>query len=97
MWSAIRFHPGLPVKNADGTYSSTKDIGAFGDINNPVYTVDTQDQDNVRNRVLGSVTGEFELLKGLKVKANLAMDATFSDNFVRVKINDQFRANQSTS
>ena len=95
LWSAIRFHPGLPVRNADGTYSTTKDKGAFGDINNPVYTVDTQDQENVRNRVLGSVTGEYELLKGLKVRANLALDATFSDSHsFGVKITDQFRSNQ---
>jgi TonB-dependent starch-binding outer membrane protein SusC len=95
LWSAIRFHPGLPVRNADGTYGSTKGIGAFGDINNPIYTVDTQDRDNIRNRFLGSVTGELEILTGLKAKANLAMDATFSNwrNF-QVKIDDQFRANQ---
>ncbi|MBB6002915.1 TonB-dependent receptor [Arcicella rosea] len=95
LWTAIRFHPGLPVKNADGTYSSTKDKGAFGDINNPIYTIDMQDKDNARNRILGSVTGEFEILSGLKIRANLAMDATFTDsrNF-EVKIEDQFRATQ---
>lgn len=92
LWSAIRFHPGLPVKNADGTYSSTKGIGAFGDINNPVYTVDMQDQENTRNRFLSSVTGEYEILKGLKIRANLAMDAAFRNyrNF-QVNVTDQFR------
>ena len=95
LWSAIRFHPGLPIRNADGTYSTTKDKGAFGDINNPVYSVDTQDQENIRNRVLGSVTGEYELLKGLKIRANLALDATFSDSHsFGVKVTDQFRSNQ---
>ena len=95
LWSAIRFHPGLPVMNADGTYSTTKDKGAFGDINNPVYTVDMQDQQNTRNRVLGNVTGEFEILKGLKARANLAVDATFGDSrSFGVKITDQFRSNQ---
>lgn len=95
VWSAIRFHPGLPVKNADGTYSTTKDKGAFGDINNPIYTVDVQDQQNTRNRILGNVTGEFELVKGLKARANVALDATFSDSrSFAVKITDQFRSNQ---
>jgi len=94
LWSAIRFHPGLPVKNADGTYSSTQGIGAFGDINNPVFTVDNQDTDNVRNRFLGSVTGELEIIEGLKLRANVAMDATFSESHTfDVKINDQFRTN----
>ena len=95
LWTAIRFHPGLPVKNADGSYSTTKDKGAFGDINNPIYTVDTQDQQNARNRVLGNVTGEYEILKGLKARANLAMDATFSNGqSFAIKIEDQFRSNQ---
>lgn len=94
LWSAIRFHPGLPVKNPDGSYSSTKGIGAFGDINNPIYTVDVQDQTNVRNRFLGSLTGEYEIVKGLKLRANLAEDATFGEtsNF-DVKVTDQFRTN----
>lgn len=94
LWSAIRFHPGLPVKNADGSYSSTQGIGAFGDINNPIFTVDNQDTDNIRNRFLGSVTGELEILDGLKLRANVAMDATFGESHTfDIKINDQFRTN----
>ncbi|QJD79319.1 SusC/RagA family TonB-linked outer membrane protein [Spirosoma rhododendri] len=95
LWSAIRFHPGLPVMNADGTYSTTQGKGAFGDINNPQYTIDTQDKDNARNRLLGSVTGEFEIVKGLKARANLALDATFTNTReFGVKITDQYRTNQ---
>jgi TonB-dependent starch-binding outer membrane protein SusC len=94
LWSAIRFHPGLPVKNADGSYGSTQGLGAFGDINNPIYTVDIQDKNTSRNRFLGSVTGELELFKGLKAKANVAMDGTFFyDRNFEVKISDQFRQN----
>jgi TonB-linked SusC/RagA family outer membrane protein len=94
LWSAIRFHPGLPVRNPNGTYGTTDGIGAFGDINNPIYTVDTQDQSNSRNRILGNLTGEYEIVKGLKIKANLATDATFSNNRnFEVKISDQFRKN----
>ncbi|WP_228450533.1 SusC/RagA family TonB-linked outer membrane protein [Chryseolinea soli] len=90
LWSAIRFHPGLPVKNPDGKYSSS--IPGFGDINNPLYTIDVQDVNYTRNRILGSVTGEYEIMKGLKAKANLAMDASFLDshNF-EVKVDDQYR------
>jgi TonB-linked SusC/RagA family outer membrane protein len=94
LWSAIRFHPGLPIRNDDGSYSSTQGIGAFGDINNPIFTVDTQDQSNIRNRFLGSLTGEFEIMKGLKLRANLATDATFSEsNSFDIKVTDQFRTN----
>lgn len=94
LFTAIRFHPGLPVRNADGSYGSTQGLGAFGDLNNPIFTVDTQDRSNTRNRFLGNVTGELEIVDGLKLRANLAMDATFSDskNF-DIKINDQFRTN----
>ncbi|SKC12730.1 TonB-dependent receptor [Dyadobacter psychrophilus] len=94
LFSAIRFHPGLPVRNADGSYGSTQGLGAFGDINNPIFTVDTQDKENVRNRFLGNLTGELEVLEGLKLRANLAMDATFSDSHTfDIKVNDQFRTN----
>ncbi|MCE7067904.1 TonB-dependent receptor [Dyadobacter sp. CY326] len=94
LFSAIRFHPGLPVKNADGSYGSTQGLGAFGDINNPIFTVDTQDKESVRNRFLGNLTGELEVLDGLKLRANLGMDATFSDSHTfDIKINDQFRTN----
>ncbi len=94
LWSAIRFHPGLPIFNADGSYSSTKGIGAFGDINNPIYTVDTQDQNTARNRFLGNVSGEYEILKGLKARANVAMDASFTQGRTfDVKVTEQFRTN----
>ncbi|MGC3945419.1 MAG: hypothetical protein QM762_13045, partial [Chryseolinea sp.] len=58
IWSAIRFHPGLPVKNPDGTYSTSQISSEFGDINNPIFTVDTQDKDQNRTRMLGSLNGE---------------------------------------
>jgi TonB-linked SusC/RagA family outer membrane protein len=90
LWSAIRFHPGLPVRDPNGSYSSS--IPGFGDINNPLYTIATQDKNNSRNRILGSTSAEYEIVSGLKAKANLAMDATFTDthNF-EVKIDSQYR------
>jgi TonB-linked SusC/RagA family outer membrane protein len=90
IWSAIRFHPGLPIRKANGEYSSS--LPGFGDINNPLYTIAVQDKNNSRNRILGSANGEFEIVKGLKAKANLALDATFTDtrNF-EVKIDSQYR------
>jgi hypothetical protein len=55
------------VRNADGSYSSTQGIGAFGDINNPIFTVDTQDKDNISNRFLGSLTGELEIIERFEI------------------------------
>ncbi|MCE7069343.1 TonB-dependent receptor [Dyadobacter sp. CY327] len=94
LFTAIRFHPGLPVRNANGSYGSTDGLGAFGDLNNPIFTVDTQDKNNIRNRFLGNLTGELEIVNGLKLRANLAMDGTFSDSQTfDIKVNDQFRKN----
>ncbi|PZR39609.1 MAG: SusC/RagA family TonB-linked outer membrane protein [Azospira oryzae] len=90
LWSAIRFHPGLAVRKSNGEYSSS--IAGFGDINNPLYTIATQDKNNERNRLLGSVTGEYKIIPGLKAKANLALDATFSNTYnFEVKIDSQYR------
>jgi TonB-dependent starch-binding outer membrane protein SusC len=80
LWSAVRFHPGLPVKNADGTYSSTQISTEFGDINNPIFTVDTQDRGITHTRILASAHGDLEIVKGLHAKANVAVDANFDES-----------------
>ncbi|MDJ1505803.1 TonB-dependent receptor [Xanthocytophaga agilis] len=98
LWSAIRFHPGLPVEKADGSYSTSQISSEFGDINNPVFTIDTQDKNSVRNRILGSINGEFELLPGLKAKANFALDGTITDKReFNIIVNDQIRTNSRNS
>lgn len=94
VWSAIRFHPGLPVKNADGTYSTSQISSEFGDINNPIFTVDTQDKQQTRTRLLGSVNADYEILKGLHLKANFATDVLFLNNSeFNIIVNDQIRTN----
>lgn len=80
LWSALRFHPGLPIKNADGSYSSSQVSSEFGDINNPIFTVDNQDRGMTHTRILGSVNGTYEIVKGLKARANIAVDANFDDS-----------------
>jgi TonB-dependent starch-binding outer membrane protein SusC len=98
VWSAIRFHPGLPVKNADGTYSSSQISPQFGDINNPIFTIDTQDRRSTRSRILGSLNGDLEILKGLHAKANVAIDASFGDyREFNIKVLDQTRTTTNNS
>ena len=98
VWSAIRFHPGLPVKNADGTYSSSQISPQFGDINNPIFTIDTQDRRSTRSRILGSINGDLEILKGLHAKANVAIDASFGDyHEFNIKVLDQTRTTTNNS
>jgi TonB-linked SusC/RagA family outer membrane protein len=93
LWSAIRFHPSLPVQvtandpipgHEVGDYGSSAlaPFGSeFGDINNPIFTVDTEDARNTRNRLLGNVFLEIEILKGLKLKGNFAVDGVLSDSY----------------
>ncbi|MDC6365862.1 MULTISPECIES: TonB-dependent receptor [Flavobacteriaceae] len=94
LWSAIRFNPALPVRNEDGSYSSTQVSTEFGDINNPVYMVDITDQEETRNRLLGNIYTEFNLMEGLKFRANFAVDATLKDwDEYSPQITDQTRQN----
>lgn len=94
LWSAIRFHPGLPVKLADGNYSTSQVSGEFGDINNPVFTADTEDDEETRHRVLGNIFAEIRILDGLKFKANFAIDGTVYDrDEYSVKVTNQIRQN----
>jgi TonB-dependent starch-binding outer membrane protein SusC len=98
VWSAIRFHPGLPVKNEDGTYSSSQVSPQFGDINNPIFTIDTQDRRSTRSRVLASLNGDLELLEGLHARANVAVDASFGDSReFNIKVLNQTRTTPNNS
>ncbi len=94
LWSAIRFNPALPVRNDDGSYSSTQVSTEFGDINNPIYMVDINDREQTRNRLLGNIYTEFNLMDGLKFKTNFALDATLGDwEYFSPQITDQTRQN----
>ena len=98
LWSAIRFHPGLPVKNPDGTYSSSQISPQFGDINNPVFTIDTQDRRSSRSRLLGSINADLEILKGLHARANVAIDASYGESReFNIRVLDQTRTTPNNS
>ena len=92
LWSAIRFHPGLPVIMETpipslidagfevGDYGSSQVSGEFGDINNPIFTaIEDADRQSTRHRVLGNVFAEIEIIDGLKLKGNFALDGTITD------------------
>ncbi len=82
IWSAIRFHPGLPVRDANGNFSSSQISSEFGDINNPLFEVDANDADNRDTRLLGNVTAEVSITDGLKFKANFGVDGNIHDDRV---------------
>jgi len=96
IWSAIRFHPGLPVivneplpGHVIGQYGSSQVSGEFGDINNPIFTTDIEDDNAINNRFLGNVFAEIEFLPGLKLKGNFAADASYFDRSQFFPIIDQ--------
>lgn len=98
LWSAIRFHPGLPVQNPDGSYSSSQISGEFGDINNPIFTQDTQDSKNTIHKILGNFNAEYEILEGLKIRANIGLEGSISDGYnFNIMVNDQIRASPRNS
>jgi TonB-linked SusC/RagA family outer membrane protein len=98
IWSAIRFMPFIPVYNEDGTYGSSKASNEFGDINNPVFTADNTDQNNVNTRALGSLNAEYKIAEGLKLKVNLGIDANhYVTRTFNIIVNDQTRTTTNNS
>jgi TonB-linked SusC/RagA family outer membrane protein len=98
LWSAIRFHPGLPVQYPDGSWGSSQVSGEFGDINNPIFTVSTQDQENTSHRLLGNINAELGIIGGLSLRANIGLDATVSDNYgFNIIVDEQIRQNDRNS
>jgi TonB-linked SusC/RagA family outer membrane protein len=99
LWSAIRFHPGLPVKYDDGTYSSSQISGEFGDINNPIFTVEQDsDSESEYRRILGNVQAEYNILPGLSARGNLGLDYSLQDFYTyNIIIDGQIRARSRNS
>ncbi len=80
MFLAINQLPTLPVYR-NGTFAGPEGrIGFVGDRSNPVGRALTLDNHLYRNRLLGNVYGEVELLPGLRFRTNLGLDANFRDN-----------------
>lgn len=79
VWSALRFNPAIPVKNEDGSWGTSKADNELGDINNPVFTASTPNVSSVNNNLLMNAYAELEIVKGLKVKANLGYSQNLND------------------
>mgnify|MGYP003347163088 CR=1 FL=1 len=94
IWSALRFNPAIPVKNADGSWGSSKADNELGDINNPVFTASVADNKNESRRVLANAYAEIDLLKGLTLKFNYGFDQTNYDGYsFSIATPDQTRVN----
>lgn len=95
VWSALRFNPGIPLYNDDGSWGSSKAApDQLGDINNPVFTAATTDRKNQSRRVLANAYAELDIVKGLMLKVNYGFDQTVSDGYnFEIATPDQARVN----
>lgn len=92
LFSTLRFNPAIPVHNENGSYGSSKASNELGDINNPVYTLETSDGWNKNYRILGNVYAELEILDGLTLRGNYGYDGTIYNQYSFVpKVLDQTR------
>jgi TonB-linked SusC/RagA family outer membrane protein len=77
VYLAMAQQPTLPVYE-NGTFAGPLGPVAFvGDKSNPIGIANTVDNSIHKNRLLGSVYGEYEIIPGLKYRLNLGLDALF--------------------
>jgi TonB-linked SusC/RagA family outer membrane protein len=67
VYGALNFSPTVPVYNADGTYSLFNRDGGIK-ISNPVAMANEIENLETTNRLLGTVSGEYSIVKGLTLK-----------------------------
>jgi TonB-linked SusC/RagA family outer membrane protein len=92
LFSALRFNPAIPVRNPDGSYGSSQASNELGDINNPVFTLETSDGWNKNYRLLGNVYAELQIIDGLTLRGNYGYDGSILNQYSFVpKVLDQTR------
>ncbi|MBT1708455.1 TonB-dependent receptor [Fulvivirgaceae bacterium PWU5] len=79
VYGALNFSPTVPVRNPDGTYTIDNRTGAIK-ISNPVAMANDIENENTTSRVLGTVSAEYILAKGLTAKV------LFGTNLVYEKV-----------
>ncbi|UKJ07777.1 TonB-dependent receptor [Solitalea lacus] len=89
--SSLKLNPTLPVYNPDGTF---KQMSA--DVRNPLAMIDLTSDNNQTDRVLGNISGSFEIIKGLKYKINLAADQSNASRKVMQNQNLIYLTNKGT-
>ncbi|MBC7653205.1 MAG: SusC/RagA family TonB-linked outer membrane protein, partial [Oligoflexus sp.] len=71
---ALTAPPTVQPRNPDGSYAGGNGSVDGFDEPNPVYNIEVPRFLNTKFRLTGTVFGEYELLTGLKLKANLGLD-----------------------
>lgn len=81
IWSALRFNPSIPVKDADGNWGTAQGNNELGDINNPLTTIYENSGYAKTDRILANAFAEFEIAEGLKIRANYGYDQSTSEGY----------------
>ena len=71
---ALTAPPTVSARNPDGTYAGGNGGLDGFDEPNPIYSLEVPQFLNTKFRLTGTVFGEYEILTGLKFKANLGLD-----------------------
>ena len=73
--------PTQPIYNEDGTFSGPGDRAEWwGDMRNPIGSAKLNKSNTKGYNLLGNIYGELDLLKKVKVKSTVGIDAKFWDN-----------------
>jgi TonB-linked SusC/RagA family outer membrane protein len=76
---ALRFNPALPVKDANGEYTYRNGPSPYADnnVSNPVAYAEKVNNKFSNLRSLMNIFGEYEFLKGLKLRVNGGVDLNY--------------------
>ena len=86
--NTMRANPTAPIFNNDGTY--------FQDIDNPVAILNLVDDNAFTNRILGSISAEYEIIDGLSYKINFGGDIASSERRTDISQLLNVEANRGT-
>lgn len=76
VWQALRFNPAIPCRDEEGNWGSAVENNELGDINNPIYELDTERHQLTNHGFLTSVTLDYKLTDDLYLKGNAAFDGS---------------------
>lgn len=79
IWAVYRIRPDQSVYNEDGTYN----LG-FNKENNPVALAEAEKRINIRHRILGGISGEYNFFEGFKFKGLFSTNTAFLDNYMKL-------------
>ena len=78
VWQALRFNPAIPWRDENGVWGSAIENNELGDINNPIYELETERRSRVNHGLLASVTLDYKIIEGLFFKGNVAAEGSIN-------------------